>query len=232
MKSTNIFRSAALTAALAAGAGLFCTGDARAQSPSEIKKQIAEVEAQIKSLTQPAQWVMTTGSGEVKSGTAYRLCNDQSKECLGYKKQGSGIDLSWHGAGSDYPAKMVKPGGGTIKYGDSVAIFVGTSDNSFLCYEKRSFGINIVWRKAACHEWKVVAPPGAADGQPLTVGAPFKLNNTVVKDDMVRCARTKSGGKGAWLKWGRDCSTAELLYTNKGLVEPLAKKLAELKKKL
>jgi hypothetical protein len=212
-------------------AALGVTSDAGADQKGKIKEEIAKVEAQIKSLTKPARWVMKTGSGEIASGKVHKLCNDQTGECLGWKKNpaGTGINLSWFPEPEDKQARLVKKGGGKIKYGDTIALFVGKTDDSYLCYASRPFGINLEWSTSPCYEWKI---GGGAVGQDVKVGDSFTIRSLKENDEMVRCARKNTGFQGAWLKWEKTCSDAELVYTNKAILLQLTNRLKELKKKL
>lgn len=212
-------------------AAMGVSSDARGDAKSKVKEEIKKIEAQIQGLTKPARWVMKTGSGEIESGKVHKLCNDQTGECLGWKKQpsGTGINLSWFPESEDKQARLVKKDGGKIEYGDTVALFVGKTDNSYLCYADRPFGINLEWSTSPCYEWVV---GGGTANKELKVNDAFTLNSLKEKDDMVRCARSSAGFQGAWLKWEKTCSDVELAYTNKAILAQLYARLKELKKKL
>jgi hypothetical protein len=210
-------------------AGLPAPAPAQAAAPPS-KAEITKLEAQIEGLLAPAHWVMTTGSGAIESKAVHKLCNTQSGECLGWKKQpsGTGINLSWFEPAADKQARLVKKGGGAIAYGDTVALFVGQTDDSYLCYERREFGINLTWSTKPCYQWRIDDPGAGSELRTLRVGDPFVLFNLTENDTLVRCARSKQAFQGAWLKWGKTCSKAELAYTNKSLFEALTKKLSAL----
>lgn len=202
---------------------------------AKIKEQIAQLEARVKNLLEPAQWVIKTGSGTVESGSVHKLCNTHDGLCLGWKKQpyGTGINLAWHDVSADKQARLVKAGGGAIKYGDTVALFVGQTSDSYLCYKVRDFGINLDWSTKPCYQWRIDSPPGTSkSGESVAVDAPFVLVNTTENDSMVRCAREKSAFQGAWLKWRKTCSTLEIAYTNKDLAKKLYEEIKALKDKL
>ncbi len=198
----------------------------------QIERQIRDVQTRLNNLRRPASWVMKGGSGAVQSGSMHKLCNDQDGTCLSYHKQTFGINLGWHSENNASPAKLVKQGNGPIKVGDTVAVFVGKSSNSYLCYEHRSRGINLNWSDKPCYQWRVQPEGGAKNGQGLTTGMSFSLVNSKENDGMVRCARKKTALKSAALKWRKDCSTADLLITNRDELKKLASELAALKKKL
>jgi hypothetical protein len=236
VQSTKTSRILLVLGLAACSLAVTTPSEAMAADPVEdIQAKITELRARVDGLLAPAEWVMKTGSGEVTSKTVYKLCNTQSGECLGWKEQpsGTGINMSWFEESADKQARLVKQGGGTIQYGDTVALFVGKTDDSYLCYDSRPFGINLTWSTKPCYQWRIDAPAaGRTKGAALRVGDPFVLFNLTTSDKVVRCARSKSAFKGAWLKWGETCSKVELAYTNKSLYEKLMKELRALAKQL
>jgi hypothetical protein len=202
--------------------------DQAKKKKAEIEQKIRELQSRLNGLRRPASWVIK-GGRTVQSGALNKLCNSQDGQCLSYNKQTFGINLGWHSEGSASPAKLVKQSRGAIKYGDTVAVFVGKSSNSYLCYERRSHGINLNWSDKPCYQWRV---GGASVGQELKAGMDFALANTKENDNMVRCARKETGLRSAALKWQKDCSTADLLITNRDEIKKLGNELAALKKKL
>jgi hypothetical protein len=148
--------------------------------------------------------VLSKGS-ELASGASFDLQNVVSGSSLTYKRQGSfgGINLGWDTKHGDYVSVVREAGAGSVKYGEPVALRVRRGgDGNYLRYSKRDYGINLNWSSTPVYEWRV---KGGQDGQPVKAGDVIALVSTVEKDSVVYCYRKN----GAWLKWSKDCSTAE-----------------------
>lgn len=198
----------------------------------------------------PGDWkFVNAGSGTLKSGLKVRVGSDYSGHCITYKKQGSyaGINLGHvsncnqtkGGKNVTFESKTRGPKGGTIRYGDTVAMFVnGNGGEGFVCYGNRDHGINLNWGETdgdckklsgskgnKATQWKIMPASGSSAkiGQPVSLTDRFALHNVVIGQPVVKCARLT--GPTTWrsgdLKWRKDCQHYELLWTHRELLEKL-----------
>lgn len=163
-----------------------------------------ESDAQV--LSMPTMTVMKDGATTLEDGSGYDVQNSISKNFLGYKSQGTfgGINLGWLPAKSG-SVSFKKQGGGTINYGDAIAIKV--EGGGFIQYKSRDYGINLNWSKDPVYEWRIDGGSG-----PVKLGV-IKLFNTVAKDNVTYCWRKN----GAWLKWEKDCSQKDIAAAKAGV---------------
>lgn len=198
----------------------------------------------------PGDWkFVASGGGTLTSGRKVKIGSDYSGHCVTYKKQGSigGINLGHVGDCSKtqggknitFELKTRGPKGGTIRFGDTVAMFVnGNGGKGFVCYGDRKFGINLNWgshdgdckklsgsKNKPATQWRLMPAAGSDDkvGQPVQMTDRFVLHNVVINQPVVKCARIY--GAHTWLagdlKWRKDCMRHELLFTHRELLEKL-----------
>ena len=114
----------------------------------------------------------------VLSGTPLRLVNVTTEDVLAYGWQDNGINLVWRTEAGQQNVKFYKVGGGPVRYGDRLALWV--EGGGFVRYEERDHGINLDWSDGAIvYEWELVG--GTAGTQVLSgSNRSHVLRNTTV----------------------------------------------------
>lgn len=142
-------------------------------------------------------WTIEGPGSDILSGSPYTLVNYRQHESIKYHHRGTfgGVNLGWDKSTNKKNFRLVSRAAGKvpIKYGDRVAISV--SGGSYLRYQKRNIGINLVWSKNPIYEWVIA---GGTEGEAVKPGTRLALFNTVEKDFMIYAPR---GGKAINLRW-------------------------------
>lgn len=161
------------------------------------------------------QWIIladhTKKGGPVRPKTTFegpgdrnfQLKNKRPIKFLQYEKQTTGINLGWTDNASAATAKRVqrwffrRDGGdeSPIRYGEPVAMGYGTKP-SWLCYETRTFGINLRYKDNPCYQWKLL---GGTLGQPVKVDQWLAIYNTKINEFLIYFEREGQGS--AWVGW-------------------------------
>ena len=104
----------------------------------------------------------------VHSGTPLRLVNVTIAKVLVYGARDYGINLVWQNAAGQQNVRFYKVGGGPIRYGDRLALYIEGEGGGFVRYGERDHGINLVWSGSAgaVYEWELVG--GTAGTQVLS----------------------------------------------------------------
>jgi hypothetical protein len=103
-------------------------------------------------------------------------------DVLAYGERDYGINLVWQNPASQENIRFYKSGGGTIRYGDRVALYV--EGGGYVKYGERDYGINLVWSSSPVYEWEVF---GGTHGAPVVAGPTYYhgLRNTAIQRAMV-----------------------------------------------
>jgi hypothetical protein len=129
---------------------------------------------------QPFDWRIGGPGGageEVQSGTTrYHLFNTTINQIVAYGEREYGINLVWQDDDNQQNIRFDRPGGGTVRYGDVVAIRV--SGGGYVKYGARDNGINLVWSNSPVYQWEI---RGGTHGVPVrTDTGAIQLLNTHV----------------------------------------------------
>jgi hypothetical protein len=163
-------------------------------------------------------WQFRGAGKELKSGTAYTMYNVTDKENVRYGERKWGINLVWDKKANLNNIKVVTQGivaGGAIRYGDKVAIHV--EGGGYLKYQKRDFGINLVWSKEPVYEFVIT---GGAKGTAVPLNATVAIYNEVEKDFLINAERPV----GINLRWYKDRNKSGSLL---GAVKDIGKQLVK-----
>jgi hypothetical protein len=161
-------------------------------------------------------WQFRGAGTQVQAGTGYTLYNVTDKENVRYGDRKWGINLVWDKKNDLKNIKLVAQGNatGAIKYGDKVAIHV--EKGGYLKYQKRDYGINIVWSTAPVYEFVVT---GGAKGTAVPTNATVGLYNAVENDFLVYAERPV----GINIRWYKDRDKGGLLDAVKNAAKDLIK---------
>ena len=157
-------------------------------------------------IKRPDMIFVKSGASVMTDGSGYDVQNSMSKSFLVYKSQTFGINLGWSKDGGHNIAVKKKSGSGNVVYGELVAIKV---KDKWLKYARRDNGINLSWSDSPVYEWKI---EGGEANTPVQLNQPAKIFSTVENDNFIYCYRKT----GAWLKWTKTCSTADLAAAKGG----------------
>lgn len=104
-----------------------------------------------------ADWEIEGDGESLQSSKPYYLKVKSNGKFLKYQsRDDKGINLGWGKTDKPY-IKFIKAGGGEIKNGDKIAIFMGdqTGSKKYLKYEVRTHGINLSWSAVPVYEWEL-----------------------------------------------------------------------------
>ena len=168
-------------------------------------------------------WQFRGTAGDLKSGTGYTMYNVNNKEAVRYGERTWGINLVWDKKPNHNNIKLVKQGGGAIKYGDKVAIHV--EKGGYIKYQKRDYGVNLVWSKTPVYEFVIT---GGQKGTAVKTNATVGVYNMVEKDFLINAERPV----GINLRWYKDRDkgggfTAVVKEIGKRLVKDGLKEIAD-----
>lgn len=156
-----------------------------------------------------AEWKIIGPDENVVSGKSYYLQVALNDLHLTYKKRRDpGINLGWNKE-SEPNFKFLIEGGGQIKSGDKVAIYVGnmTGPEKYLLYKVRDNGINLSWSSTPVYEWEL-RDLDNKKGNPIKTNSNIGIVNNIEKggqgDFLVYCHRKYS--RTVNLAWFNDCS--------------------------
>jgi hypothetical protein len=140
-------------------------------------------------------------AGTVTSGARTSLLDTYNNSHVKYGSRTWGINLVWQSSEPLNSFDVQKAGGGTVRYGDKVALrFEG---GGFVKYGDRRFGINLTWVSSNAtdkpYEWEI---RGGATGTAVPKNTKVRLFNSAANDNLVYCARPT----GINLAWAKDCS--------------------------
>lgn len=155
-----------------------------------------------------ADWKIVGEDENIKSGKPYYLQVAVNKWFLTYKKRDDkGINLGW-GKTEKPEFKFEKEGGGEIRNGDKIAIFVAnqTGPDKYLKYKSRDHGINLVWSNTPLYEWELRDLENKT-GDFIKTNTPVGIFNNVERngkgDFLIYCVRKFS--RTVNLAWHLDC---------------------------
>lgn len=158
-------------------------------------------------------WKILGAEPEVKSGAKYTLVNVTDKEAIRYGNRTWGINLVWDKSTKMANVRFEKKGGGTIHYGDEVAIYV--EKGGYLHYEKRTIGVNMTWTKTPMYTWVIV---GGKKGTPVKTNVAVGLYERGAKDMLIYGERPL----GINLRWWKDRGLAgDLMHAVAGIAKEL-----------
>ena len=134
-------------------------------------------------------WKLGGKTGNVKSqynyttNTGYSLLNVQHGQYLTWGKQKFGVNLVFANSDSDKKVHFASADKEErdILTGENVAFGIGGGE-AYLCYADRKVGINLVWRKAPCYEWRLYDASGDG-GKTISVGSLIAIGNINVKPE-------------------------------------------------
>ena len=146
----------------------------------------------------PYDWhiVRNGPSGQqLSDGAGVRLVNVTNGDILAYGDREYGINLVWQNVDGQENLRFYKSGGGLIRYGDRVALYV--QGGGYVKYGSREYGINLVWSSTRVYDWEIF---GGTPGAPVVTGSQYfhGLRNTTVQDAVVYGAR-KYGINLVWV---------------------------------
>lgn len=150
------------------------------------------------SFSQAGWRILSDSNTPVVSDNLYHLQDIVKKYHLKYQSRNKGINLGW--GKTSYPnIKFVSEGGGEIKCGDKIAIYV--ENGGFLMYKQRPHGINLVWSKTPIYEWELRNVDNKK-GTAINTNEDIGIYNKV-EDDFARyCVRVKDVIN---ISWSKDC---------------------------
>ncbi len=143
------------------------------------------------------EWKAMPSGGSLTSGGLFDLLDTHANSYVKYGERDWGINLVWSSSAPGNVAKLVKAGGGTLKYGDRVAL--NFKSGGYVKYESRRWGINLVWSSTPVYEWEV---RGGTTGNAVPKGTAVRLFNATENDNLVYCRRPV----GINLGWAKDCT--------------------------
>jgi hypothetical protein len=119
---------------------------------------------------------------QLGDGAGCRLVNVTAGDVLAYGVREEGINLVWQNVDGQENVRFYKVGGGVIRYGDRVALYV--QGGAYVKYGEREQGINLVWSSTRVYDWEFV---GGTPGAPVVTGTPYfhGLRNTTVQQFVV-----------------------------------------------
>lgn len=159
-----------------------------------------------------ADWKIVGENENVKSGKSYYLQVASNSKFLKYEdRDDPGINLGWGKTDKPY-FQFIKVGGGEIKNGDKIAVYVGdqTGPKKYLKYEKRDKGINLSWSSTPVYEWELrdlENETGNSIKTNTTIGIVNNVERNREGDFMVYCRRRFS--RTVNLAWNLDCIDGE-----------------------
>lgn len=124
---------------------------------------------------QKDDWFITstapTGSDVLPDVQQYRLLNRTTNRKIRYGERSFGINLDWGLTAGATNIRFGKLGGdGPLRYGDSVAIFIG--GGGYLRQHYRAFGVDLVWSSTPVYHWRIYGACG-------TYGSVIKTNEEI-----------------------------------------------------
>lgn len=202
---SNVRRSAfvfafALTGAFAGG----CVVDS-GSTPSDESDDIESVGEAAAAISFPdAEWraegpPCTWTTPCTITGNSYvGLRNTFINQFVVYGSRSYGINLVWYNGANPGNVRFIPQFGGTVRYGDPVAVFVANPNTEkYVRYGSREYGINLVWSSYPVYEWRIT---GGAPGALVDLNQPFGLSNDK-QTHVVYCPREY----GINLRWNSDC---------------------------
>jgi hypothetical protein len=188
---------------------------ARVQSGSNsilLQKRLDRLKEELKRcLEDQFDWTAKPVSGsQIISETPVLLRNVTEDKCFSYGEREYGINLVWGNCTNPNVTFVREAGPGSIHYGELVAMRITNADasnpkvgNGYLRYQKREYGINLVWSNTPVYEWILRSPDGPQlDGKVVDPNLRVGLWNEVEPDFLLYCERSK----GINLRWKTDCS--------------------------
>ena len=138
----------------------------------------------------------------IVSGAAfqYKLVNRSIRQALDYKSRDYGINLSWiPEENTPRNVRIVRPEGWVqLRDGDVVAL--GVAGGGYLKFQRREYGISLVWSAQPVYEWQIRTTLQGGSGHHVRAGTPVGLYNLVENDFLFYDPRQY----GINLKWLRD----------------------------
>ena len=127
----------------------------------------------------------------------YATYNTYVDKYVKYGQREYGIDLHYYD-GNHQNFKYEKQGGGDIKYGDSVAIKVGSWGYLYYAPQPDWYGFDLKFSSYPKYEWKIY---GGQHGHKVPTGYKVSIYNDYRNDHMVYCKRQY----GINLSWANEC---------------------------
>jgi hypothetical protein len=143
------------------------------------------------------QWSFLGLGQAVMSGQGVTLRHLKIDESIRYGDRENGIDLVWDEAADLGNVSLHQQGtaAGPVTFGEPIALRIeGEGLGGFVCYKKRSPGIELDWSTIAVYEWEIA---GGAFGRPVPMGGRIGLYNRTFGDYLVYGHRYK----GINLRW-------------------------------
>jgi hypothetical protein len=130
----------------------------------------------------------------------YQLKGKILRKFLQWEDQNVGINIGWTDDAEPATATKVQrwffmrdgENETPVRYGEPIAIGNGNQP-SWLCYEERTFGVNLRWKDDPCFQWKLL---GGKTGEQVKLGDWLAIYNTKDAECFIYFDRTVGGDVG------------------------------------